>query len=45
VPSFVGGRCKCEEKGGCVGGVANDDYTPKKGPEKPAGEKKGWFWE
>ena len=55
VPTFVGGTCNCKDKGGCVGGVANDCYEPKKGPTKEeqaaaalaAGEelpkKKGWF--
>ncbi len=26
--------CKCSDKGGCVGGIANDNYEPKKGPSK-----------
>lgn len=54
VPTFVGGMCECKEKGGCVGGIANDNYEPKKGPSKEEiaakaaenGEepkKKGWF--
>lgn len=51
VPSFVGGTCYCKDKIGCIGGVANDSYEPKKGPPKKEGEpsseeekKKGWFW-
>jgi len=33
-PSFVGGMCMCKDKGGCVGGIPNDNYEPKKGPSK-----------
>ncbi len=49
-PTFVGGKCECRDKGGCVGGIANDNYEPKKGPAKEETEggdkkdKKGWFW-
>lgn len=32
VPSFVGGKCFCTDKGGCCGGTPNDSYEPKKGP-------------
>jgi hypothetical protein len=26
--------CLCKDKGGCVGGIPNDNYEPKKGPTK-----------
>jgi hypothetical protein len=28
------GMCLCKDKGGCVGGISNDNYEPKKGPTK-----------
>lgn len=30
MPTFVGGLCECRDKGGCIGGIANDSYEPKK---------------
>ncbi len=43
MPTFVGGLCECKEKGGCIGGIPNDSYEPKKPPkgEEPSDVSKG----
>lgn len=40
LPSFLGGNCRCQEKGGCIAGVSNDRKEkiepPKKQQQQPA---------